>query len=117
MKHSFGQPPDGVDVNKKKKKPQSSNETIIRGAMKDKGLRGNPRNYVLLLDDRMLDCSGSFTMYKTNDKGEIENKIDFEGVKLVHKRDLYKYAAEVVAAKFWNRKSGVRIPQKKEVNR
>jgi hypothetical protein len=98
----------------KKKREPTGNEAIIRAAMKVKGIRGNPRDYVLLMGDRLLECTGSFAMFQVNEDQSESKRVEFEGVQLVHKKHLHKYAAEPVAAKFWNRKLGVRVPQVKK---
>lgn len=111
MKHSFGRPPDGVGIGKKEK--ATGNKAIIEAAMKDRKVRGNPKDYVLLVRDRLIDCSGSYKMFQVNEDQTEHKKVEFDKVRLVHKRNLHQYAAEPVASRFWNRKLGVRVPQRK----
>ena len=69
--------------------------------------KGNPKDFVIIVGKRMLDYWGSYDMENKEGKS-----VGVEGVALIHKRELHKVVGDELASKFWNRKTGMRVPGK-----
>lgn len=75
---------------------ESGNARMIRKLMVSRALRGNPKNFVVIVGNQLLDCSGTFKTV-----GSEGGKVIGDSVILVHKRDLAKIIGEEAALKFW----------------
>ena len=58
-------------------------------------IRGNFKNFVLFIGDRMLDVYGSYTVVRPNDAGTIV---------LLHKSRLENVLGEEIGRRFWNKR-------------
>lgn len=106
-RHGFRRPRSDV----KDPRNDPSNGKLIRGLMKAGKQRGNPRDYVVLVGSQMMEFVASYTVVFTEDSAYEPS----EGMTLVHKRNLYRFIGDGQAARFWNRKLGIRVPQRREV--
>lgn len=89
-----------------KKKPASTrNGELIRDCMLAKGVKGDYKDFVMLVGARMIDWVDSWDIFKPDG-----TPIGIEGVLLLHKSQLHRIVDEKFAEKFWNRKLRMRIP-------
>jgi hypothetical protein len=90
----------------KKARDLGPNEKVIRDLMKIKKYRGNPKDYVVLAGDNVMDVDGSVPVKRKTEQGR-------DKVLLLHKKDLHKIIDDAQAARFWNRKLRVRVPRRR----
>lgn len=98
LPHSKPKPPDHLLG-----RSGRDNEAMIRNLMKLKKRRGNPKDYVILVGDRMFDAYGNYPIERITSSGE-------NGMVLLHKKNLHLFIGEENSKRFWNRKFGIRIP-------
>jgi hypothetical protein len=88
----------------KQRPNMTANEQLIADMMVKVRKRGNPKDYVVLTGLRMIDFFGSYDIKPPSQSDGVK------GVVLVHKRNLHRILGDEVASKFWNRKTGTRVP-------
>jgi len=76
------------------------NAKMIATAMASEKIRGDCRDYVLLVGDRLIDYRDSHGMTITQADGTQPIKVDKPW--LVHKRNLHKIMSPELAARFWH---------------
>jgi len=81
---------------------RTPNAQMILDAMGAGGVKGNYRDYVLLVGDRLIDWKGSHGIVNTDDNKPAH----VQGIRLVHKKNLKSILPEEVAAQFWHPKLG-----------
>jgi hypothetical protein len=101
-----------TDKQKAKRARMKPNEQVIFDFMMMTNKRGNPRDFVVITGSRMMDAWGSYDIFIRDEEGGPVSK-PYPGVALVHKRDLHKVIGPEPAAKFWNRRLGIRVNQTK----
>lgn len=74
----------------------------VKDLMKEKELRGNPKDYVILTDDMMVDYRSAYKIDRI-DKDTESNML------LVHKKWLHRFVKKEVAEMFWNLKIRMRV--------
>ena len=76
---------------------ESNNALMIRKLMATQAMHGNPKNFVVIVGNQLLDCSGTF-------KGFLSEggRVTGDSVLLVHKRDLAKIIGKKAALRFWH---------------
>lgn len=82
-----------------------ANERMIRKMMRERKVRGNSKNFVLLVGDRLLDYGGSYRM-RDFKSGELKPVDD---IQLLHKCKLHGILEAEFADLFWNRKVRIRV--------
>lgn len=82
-----------------------ANEMMIRDLMKVKKRKGNPKDYVILVGTSMFDAYGLYPIKRVTDAG-------VDGMVLLHKKNLHRFIGDEHAARFWNRKLAMRVPNK-----
>jgi len=88
-------------------KKDTKGGALIRSLMEAGNKKGNPKNFVVLIGERLIDWTGVIEIIG-NDEGFEPSP----GMRLVHKRDLHKYIGARQAALFWNKRAGVRVSTK-----
>ena len=84
-----------------------ANVELIRNMMKHKKIRGNVKDYSVLANNMLMDCSGTYTVKRT--EFETPDKKGNGEVLLLHKKWLHRFIHEDDAALFWNRKLRMRV--------
>lgn len=88
------------------------NGGMIRNMMKSTKQKGNPKDFVILVGNRLIDWWGSYdVMYQPEGENEAK-KMGVDGVALLHKRILHNILPAEIASQFWNKKLRMRVPQK-----
>ena len=82
---------------KKRLEPKTDNGKLIAQFMKDKGVKGNYKDYVIVSPDGLMHWSGTFQLTR-QDNGE---KVDIPAVALVHKRNVGVFFGPEVGVMFW----------------
>jgi len=82
----------------------TANAKMIGELMKAKKVRGNFKDYVIIVGDRLIDWDGS---YQIRFEGEDADKKP-SGLALLHKRVLDMYIGPELAKQFWNSKTKTR---------
>ncbi len=80
---------------------ENNNAIMIRKLMASQAMHGNPKNFVVIVGNQLIDCSGTF-------KGFLSEggKVIGDSVLLVHKRDLAKIIGKKAALRFWHPELG-----------
>jgi len=81
---------------------QTPNAKMILDAMRSEGVKGNYRDYVLLVGDRLIDWKGSHNIVTIDGNKPAH----VSGIRLMHKRNLKNVLPEDIAAMFWHPKMG-----------
>lgn len=74
----------------------TNNGRMIAEMMHARRLRGNPKDYVILVGPRLIDFAGTYEI-----QGMMQPK-----VVLVHKRELSRVVGEQASRRFWRRGTG-----------
>lgn len=90
----------------------TANGGMIRDFLKKVKHRGNPKDFVIIVGNRLLDWWGSYDIMFQPEGEDEAKKMGVNGITLLHKKDLYKVLPEDIAAKFWNKKMRMRISPK-----
>lgn len=77
------------------------NGSMIRKIMVSNGVKGHYKDFVVIVNQRLIDWSGSWDIHNT--QGE---PIGIEGVALIHKSQLRRYVGDDLASRFWKRGIG-----------
>ena len=93
----------GDAIRKKDEQPEmampTANAKIIHDLMKQKGVKGNFKDWVIIAGRRLVDWLGSHAII-----GDEADDEKLEGMKLVRKDKLHKFIGAEWAAKFWDPK-------------
>ena len=76
---------------------ESNNALMIRKLMATQAMHGNPKNFVVIVGNQLIDTSGTFKGF-LSEGGRVVG----DSVLLVHKRDLAKIIGKKAALRFWH---------------
>ncbi|KKM94495.1 hypothetical protein LCGC14_1197770 [marine sediment metagenome] len=82
-------------------KPLSDNAVAIKRLMVSRALKGNPKNYVVIMGSKILDHGGTYNAL-LSEGGEVIG----DDVLLIHKRDLAGIIGDKAALRFWDPLTG-----------
>lgn len=91
---------------KGKKRPTPKN--LIQSLMKERKVRGNYKDYVIIHAGSMLDHEGLYELTMA----ESGERVKVEAIQLFHKRELAGFMKPEAARLFWNSRLGVRVSKK-----
>lgn len=83
------------NVNCPVRRRYTDNGRMIAELMHTKGVKGSPKDWVILVGRRLIDHGGTHDL-----------QTGFSGVNLVHKKDLERYVGEQESRRFWRRGLG-----------
>jgi len=78
----------------------TDNGRMIAELMHAKGVKGSPKDFVIVVGRRLIDYRGTY------DIRGLEAPLGFAGVTLVHKRELERVVGEKESRRFWRRGLG-----------
>jgi len=87
---------------------KATSENIIKTLMKERKVRGNYKDFVVIHAGSMMDYEGLYELTR-NDNGE---RTQFQEIRLAHKRELIGFMHSEVAKLFWNSQIGMRVSKK-----
>jgi len=93
------------------------NGGMIRDFLKKVKHRGNPKDFVIIVGNRLLDWWGNYDIMFQPEGEEQAKKMGVNGITLLHKKDLHKILPEEIASQFWNKKMRLRISPKQTPKR
>lgn len=85
----------------KGKVPSTPDGKNIKDLMAEEGVKGDYRDYVVLMADRIVDYKQAVTV-TTSDGKSIKLVSDEDSMALMHKKKLKLIVSEDVARKFWH---------------
>ena len=77
------------------------NGKTIEKMMKDEGVKGDFKDYVIFFQDRIVDYKGAYNVRTTDDE-----KVGTNSLALMHKRNLKNVIGEDAARQFWHPQFG-----------
>ena len=78
----------------------TDNGRMIAELMHSKGVKGSPKDFVIVVGRRLIDYRGTY------DIRGLEAPHGFAGVTLVHKRELERFVGVTESRRFWRRGLG-----------
>ncbi|KKN67581.1 hypothetical protein LCGC14_0460360 [marine sediment metagenome] len=76
---------------------ENNNAIMIRKLMATQAMHGNPKNFVVIVGNQLIDTSGTFKGF-LSEGGRVVG----DSVLLVHKKDLAKIIGKKAALRFWH---------------
>lgn len=89
----------------KKPKEKMTPLKLVEKLMRERKVRGNPKDWVIIHAGLMMDWEGTYQLTVT----QTGEKVSVQEVALLHKRDLASFMKPEHARQFWNPALGMRV--------
>lgn len=90
------------------KEPRPTAKNLIQSLMKERRVRGNYKDYVIIHAGSMMDHEGMYQLTVA----ETGAKVKIEAIQLFHKRELISFMRPEVAKLFWDPRVGMRVSKR-----